>query len=190
MNDKDGNVTFPGGGPSAVRNDSPEHNSGLAKPAKGSYCRNLPHIQAEDKTLFVTFATHERWELPESVRSLVIEHCLYHHGIKMQVHGVIVMPDHVHMVFTPLRDPKGRVFGLAEIMNGIKGASAHRINQALNRRGSVWQDESFDHILRSDEDIRSKVEYICQNAVRKALVKRAEDYSWLWREWVEGKNRD
>ena len=33
-------------------------------------------------------------------------------------------------------------------MNGIKGASAHSINKALGRKGSVWQDESFDHILR------------------------------------------
>ncbi len=56
-------------------------------------------------------------------------------------------------------------------MNGIKGASAHSINKLLKRRGHVWQDESFDHILRSEEKMISKVEYICQNPVRKGLVK-------------------
>jgi len=96
------------------------------------------------------------------------------------------MPDHVHMVFTPLRDEAGNTFGLAEIMNGIKSASAHRINKTLNRRGHVWQDESFDHILRSNENVRDKVEYICHNPVRKGLVQAVEDYPWLWREWVEG----
>ncbi|MFH1148616.1 MAG: transposase [Pseudomonadota bacterium] len=166
----------------------PTSSDSPAKPAKDFYRRNLPHLQVEDKTVFVTFATHLRWELPESARHLIIQHCLHDRGNKVQVHGIIVMPDHVHMVFTPLRDSKGRIYGLGEIMNGIKGVSAHRINRVLNRCGSVWQDESFDHILRSDEDIRSKVEYICQNPVRKGLVKHSEEYPWLWREWIEGKH--
>lgn len=102
------------------------------------------------------------------------------------MHGVVVMPDHVHMISTPSNDDKGNPFGLAEIMSGIKGASAHSINKALNRRGRVWQDESFDHILRSDESAYNKVMYICENPVRKGLVKEVDDYPWLWREWVEG----
>jgi REP element-mobilizing transposase RayT len=98
------------------------------------------------------------------------------------------MPDHVHMIFTPLKDTDGNPFGLAEIMNGIKGASAHSLNKALNRSGPVWQFESFDHVLRSDEKIASKVEYICDNPVRKGLVNQKDDYPWLWREWIEGEN--
>jgi len=96
------------------------------------------------------------------------------------------MPDHVHMVFTPLRDEDGCTYDLSEIMQGIKGASARSINKALGRKGQVWQDESFDHVLRSDESVRAKVEYICQNPVRKGLVEEENDYPWLWREWVEG----
>ena len=99
---------------------------------------------------------------------------------------MVVMPDHVHIIFTPLKDNEGNPFGLAEIMSGIKGASAHSINQALNRRGRVWQDESFDHVLRSDESTYSKVLYICENPVRKGLVATEDEYPWLWREWVEG----
>lgn len=104
----------------------------------------------------------------------------------MLVHGIVVMPDHVHMVISPLRDSKGDIFGLTEIMSGIKGASAHSINKALNRKGHVWQGESFDHILRSDEKIDSKVIYLCENPMRKGLVGSVDDYPWLWREWVEG----
>ena len=96
------------------------------------------------------------------------------------------MPDHVHLILSPLLDTTENVFGLAEIMNGIKGASAHGINKALARKGHVWQDESFDHVLRSDESLRERVEYICQNPVRKRLVERVDDYPWLWREWIEG----
>jgi REP element-mobilizing transposase RayT len=157
-----------------------------AKPAKGSYRRNLPHIQRDGKILFVTFRTYKHWILPEAVRDLVIKHCQYDHGKKYQLHGAVVMPDHVHMVFTPARDDMGNTFGLAQIMNGIKGASAHSINKLLKRKGHVWQDESFDHVLRSNESAESKVNYICQNPVRKGLVKSENEYPWLWREWVEG----
>jgi REP element-mobilizing transposase RayT len=160
--------------------------SKLAKPTKGEYRRNLPHLQADDKTQFVTFATFKRWRLPESVRGLVLNHCLHDHGKKIQMHGAVVMPDHVHLIFTQLRDLSGNIFGLAEIMNGIKGASSHSVNKALKRRGPVWLYESFDRILRTDENLHQKVEYICQNPLRKGLVTCEDDYPWLWREWVEG----
>ena len=161
-------------------------NHPTAKPVKGYYRRNLPHIQQEDKSIFITFSTYKRWELPESVRDLVIKHCLHDHGNKLLVHGIVVMPDHVHIVISPLKDSSGEIYGLSEIMSGIKGASAHSINKTIKRQGHVWQDESFDRVLRSDEKIIEKVEYICQNPVRKGLVKRVDDYPWLWREWVEG----
>ena len=71
-------------------------------------------------------------------------------------------------------------------MNGIKGASAHSVNRALNRKGHVWQSESFDRMLRSDENTRAVAEYICQNPVRAGLVRGDDKYPWLWREWIEG----
>ena len=158
----------------------------LARPAKGEYRRDLPHIQSAGKTFFVTFRTLEKWQLPEEARSLALRSCLHEHGAKYWVHGVVVMPDHVHMVMTPLTDAQGATFGLAEIMQGIKGSSAHAINKALKRTGRVWDEESFDHLLRSDESAREKVEYVCRNPVKRGLVQKEDDYRWLWRDWVEG----
>jgi putative transposase len=71
-------------------------------------------------------------------------------------------------------------------MKGIKGSSSREVNQVLGRSGSLWQHESFDHELRTDESIREKAEYICQNPVRRGLVKFVDDYPWIWREWIEG----
>jgi REP element-mobilizing transposase RayT len=157
-----------------------------AKPACASYRRNVPHLQRPEKTFFITFCTHQRWRVPEHTRGVVLAHCLADNGVKIAVHGVVVMPDHVHMVLTPLRDEMGAFFGLAEIMNGIKGTAAHSVNRVLKRRGRVWQEEYFDRLLRSSESIRAKVEYICENPVRKGLVATPDEYPWLWREWIEG----
>ena len=161
----------------------PPSAGGMAKPSSANYRRNLPHIQAAGTPIYVTFCTHDRWVLPEGVRSLVLRHCLHDHGRKHRLHAAVVMPDHVHMILSMCSDAAGNVFGLPEVMNGIKGASAHSVNKALGRRGHVWQDESFDHILRSSESLAAKVGYICENPVRKGLVKSAGE--WPWR-WVEG----
>ena len=92
------------------------------------------------------------------------------------------MPDHVHMIFLPLRVGNTETYSFEEILGAIKGASAHSVNKALQRSGTVWQDESFDHVLRCAEDVNAKVEYVRQNPVRKGLVSRPEDYKWLWQE--------
>jgi len=89
------------------------------------------------------------------------------------------MPDHTHLVLTPLYDGSG-FYSIAEIMQGIKSVSAHRINRTLKRIGQIWQHESFDHVLRREESIDAKVQYICENPVRAGLVKHPQEYRWLW----------
>jgi hypothetical protein len=71
---------------------------------------------------------------------------------------------------------------LHEIIGAIKGASAHSINKALKRSGTVWQDESFDHVVRHAESLEEKIRYIRDNPGRKGLVSKPEDYRWLWEE--------
>ena len=99
----------------------------------------------------------------------------------MDLYIAVVMPDHVHLIFTPLIDNQKReVCSVAQIMNAIKGASAHKINKALHRSGRVWQAESFDHVVRSSESLDSKVQYLLENPVRKCLANRWQEYPWIW----------
>jgi len=72
----------------------------------------------------------------------------------LELNAVVVMPDHVHIVFVPKIDmPKLEVFSLARITKAIKGASAHLIDRELGRAGRVWQEESFDRVLRISEKL-------------------------------------
>jgi len=91
------------------------------------------------------------------------------------------MPDHCHLLLTPLRKSDGWNYSLPEIMHAVKGASARRINVLLGRSGPVWQEEFFDHILRSNESLAEKVEYVCENPVRAGLVGTASEYRWFWK---------
>jgi len=145
------------------------------------YRRQLPHLQCDDKQHFVTFCTDRRWILPERVRSIVLDSCLHDNGTKFDLRVAVVMPDHVHLIFTPLIDCEAmEVYSLARIMDAIKGASAHRINKALGRKGRVWQAESFDHVLRSSESLDAKIQYLLENPVRRGLVREWAGYPWLW----------
>jgi REP element-mobilizing transposase RayT len=171
--------------------------TGSSLVAKFSYRRRLPHLQKADTALFVTFCTAGGLVLPEAARDLVLLHCLRVGGIqdfagggaratlstlpvRIRLDALVVMPDHVHLLFLPLRDSDGSPFLLFDILQCLKGATAHRINKTLHRSGPVWEEESFDHVLRSDESAAEKAEYIRQNPVRRGLVKRAVDYRWLW----------
>jgi REP element-mobilizing transposase RayT len=124
---------------------------------KYAYRRRLPHYQQADRVLFVTFCCSCLDPLPASVRDLALRHCLHDQGTKATIHAVVVMPDHVHLLLTPLRDLNGDVYSLVEILQGIKSASAHSLNRALGRSGPVWEEESFDHVLRSAESFEKKV---------------------------------
>ena len=144
------------------------------------YRRRLPHYQRDDRPLFVSFRVRTPFELCREARTLALQHCLHDNGKTIRIHAVVIMPDHAHLLFTAIRDAKGWTFALPEILRAIKGSSARSINRLSGRTGPVWQDESFDHVLRGDESLRETIEYIRQNPVRKGLVERPEDYQWLW----------
>src|SRR5947209_1346753 len=113
---------------------------------KYEYRRKLPHRQWTDKTYFITFATRKRTLLTPRSRDIVLNTCLEGNGKVFELHAAVVMPNHVHLMLTPLADKDGEV-SIAEIMQTIKGA------------GPVWQEESFDRAMREVESVRSKVEY-------------------------------
>ena len=149
---------------------------------KYDYRRRLPHYQKADRAVFVTFRKSTGEPFSPAARDLVLEHCLRGNAIKFHLHAAVVMPEHVHLLLTPLRDADSWPYEMAEILRLIKGASAHSVNRLLARHGPVWQEESFDHVLRSNESFEQKLEYIRQNPVRRGLVIKPEDYRWLWEE--------
>ena len=144
------------------------------------YRRRLPHFQKFDRPLFVTFCKLLHNHFSERARDLVLKHCIHDHGRRIDLHAAVIMPDHVHMLFTLLRDERGWPYPMQKILKMIKGTSARDINRLLGSSGPVWQAESFDHVLRSQESLEEKIEYIRMNPVRAALVRQPEEYRWLW----------
>jgi REP element-mobilizing transposase RayT len=89
--------------------------------------------------------------------------------------AAVVMPDHTHLIFK-LIEP----YELAGLLQRIKGTSARQINQMLKREGSLWSDESFDHIIRHVEELEEKVEYIRNNPFKRGLADHPDVYKWVF----------
>jgi len=88
------------------------------------------------------------------------------------LHAWVVMPNHVHLLVTPQVDVPG-------LFRRLKGASARESNKLLGQMGRpLWQDESYDRLVRSAEEFRRIEKYVLQNPVRAGLARSAEEYQW------------
>lgn len=107
----------------------------------------------------------------ECARELVA--ALHHFdAARYRLGDYVVMPNHVHVLVQPM---PGHPAG--EIVAAWKSWSAHRINALLERKGAVWMDESFDHLVRNETQLMKLREYIRTNPV-KAGLKGGEFVAW------------
>ncbi len=152
--------------------------------------RNLPHWESPGQTYFVTFNS-TCGHLPEAARQLAFDACLFWHGKRCTVHACVVMPDHVHMLLTPLQVPEGGAcHSLSALLHSIKSYSANRINKLLRRRGPCWLDESHDRIVRNERELYARWNYIRENPVTMGIVQIPEEYPFLYEEGVEDHRQD
>jgi REP element-mobilizing transposase RayT len=98
----------------------------------------------------------------------------FHVGQRFDLHAWVVMPNHIHAVLRPLPNRT-----LSEILKGWKGFTAREGNRLLKRTGiPFWQVESYDHLIRNDEDLHHCCQYTTMNPVNARLCQRPEDWPW------------
>ena len=89
-----------------------------------------------------------------------------------ELHAFVVMPNHVHLLITP-------IIVLPKLMKSLKGITAKRANAILALTGTrFWQEESYDHLVRDHREFEKIRRYIENNPVRAGLVKDPSDYRW------------
>ncbi|MHC4711860.1 MAG: REP-associated tyrosine transposase [Planctomycetota bacterium] len=141
--------------------------------------RRLPHLRMPGSVYFVTFRL-AGGSLSDSERNTVLQRVMAGRGTFYALLGVVVMPNHVHMVLQPKDGVE-----LSRIMKGLKGSTARLLNRVRGVRGSLWQDECFDRIIRDEEELAEKLNYMLNNPVSAGLVATAGEYEWAWFEGLE-----
>jgi REP element-mobilizing transposase RayT len=138
---------------------------------------DLPHWQIGGAYYFITFRS-ARGKLPPAAQQILMDCLLYGDGDRYDLIAGVVMPDHAHCVIRPKESAHGQWHDLAVILKPIKGVSAYRINRLLGLRGSVWQTERRDRIIRNESEFESYIWYMCQNPVKAGLVTSPKHYPY------------
>jgi REP element-mobilizing transposase RayT len=79
------------------------------------------------------------------------------------------MPNHAHLVCTPLSDETG-IIPISKIMHSLKGYTARKANLLLGGTGAFWQHESYDHVVRDEAELGRIVKYVVENPIRAGLA--------------------
>lgn len=90
-----------------------------------------------------------------------------------------VMHNHVHLVMKP-----NDGFELEDILEGLKGFVSRKVNKHLNRTGVLWEQESYDRIIRDEEHLFRVIQYIGRNP-GKAGSPREQWVRWVHPEWAQ-----
>jgi hypothetical protein len=118
---------------------------------KASYRRHLPHFQPPGATLFVT--SRLAGSIPvETQKQLNAEAA----KVEATLAGIADPQQRAQRAYLEHR----RLFGQWDAalhntaMQAIKGRSAYQANPLLNRRGTFWQHENYDHVVRDEAEWR------------------------------------
>jgi len=92
------------------------------------------------------------------IAKIVADTLTHFDGERYELDEWVIMPNHVHTLLTPLPG-----FELKDILHSWKSYSAHAINKITGQKGAVWKHESFDHIVRDQEELLRIRNYIRNN---------------------------
>jgi REP-associated tyrosine transposase len=120
------------------------------------------------------FVTHGRRPVLASRRthSAFVEFAHRAIEFNVAVGRYVIMPDRIHLFVC---GDEG--FVLIRWIAALKQRLA-RANGWSKSNGQIWQEGFFDHVLRNDESMTEKWEYVFQNPVRVGLVGKAEDWPY------------
>lgn len=107
----------------------------------------------------------------------------FYNGKKIYNYAFCIMPNHVHWVFETFKvDENAKPVYIQDIMQSVKRFSANKINEIENRKGSLWQKESFDTTIRNNRHLYNTIEYTINNPVKAGLVENVNDWYGTWYE--------
>lgn len=113
-------------------------------------------------------AGHGSCLLRKPVAVQVVCAALHHFdGVRYVLGSFAVAGNHVHVLVAPMPGIR-----LSSVLHSWKSYTAKVINKAVGRSGTLWQDESYDHLVRSAASLHRIEEYIHAHQMQGAYVER------------------
>jgi len=154
----------------------------IADKRERSKCEHI-----EDRKFFAKWDTEldaaengPYWLREDEIAKLVVESLHYQDNLRYRLDAFCIMPNHVHLVCTPLEQSDGVFFSMSKIMHGLKRHTGRRANQILERVGDFWEHENYDHYVRDENEFQRIVNYVLNNPVKAGLVSTPEEWKWSY----------
>jgi REP element-mobilizing transposase RayT len=108
---------------------------------------------------------------------------------RYKLFAFVVMPSHHHWLFLP-DDAWSQELAISErgkprprtpreaISHSIQSFTANKCNRVLQQTGTFWQDETYDHYVRDEEELLRIIHYIEMNPVKAGLVDTPEAWTF------------
>jgi REP element-mobilizing transposase RayT len=115
----------------------------------------------------------------DTAAELVRQSLHYFDHDRYELGSHVIMPNHVHLVVRPLQPER---YPLEKLLQSWKRYTSRQIHLSLGRNGTLWQQESFDRIVRDEEHLYRCLQYIGRNPARAARS-RQQCHGWVRPEW-------
>lgn len=112
------------------------------------------------------------------IAAIVGEEFARFEGVRYMLHAYVVMPNHVHIVFSLTEGVT-----VHKVVGSWKRMSARKINEALGKQCALWQKDYFDRIIRSWEHMLRVARYVRRNPAKVKL--REGEYLLYEAGWVK-----
>ena len=147
--------------------------------------RRLPRLALPGHTYFLTCCLHQRRRLladPALAELLLALYARQRACGAILLHGYVVMPDHYHVLLTLRGDAS-----ITDVVRAVHSLFGRECRERVALRDRVWQRRYYDHVVRNESDLRTKLLYMHDNPVRAGLVEEPMTYRWSsYRFWETG----
>jgi putative transposase len=121
------------------------------------------------ETYALTTTTYQRRALfVRTANAELLVQTLFHYRDQgsYELHGFVVMPEHLHVLLTPSSTQT-----IERCTQCIKGGFSHEVRKQFARE--VWQPGFHEHRIRDGEDFRRQLGYIAANPEKRGLIEWA-----------------
>jgi len=136
---------------------------------------NKRYFKKFDDFLDANVLNAPHWLMQPNVAKFELNNIQYYAQRYFELHTACIMSNHVHLLLTM----KPNAPMLWKVMRDMKKYSSRHIKQMLDLQGQFWENESYDHVVRSTEFERIFY-YILNNPVKAKVVKEWSDYPYTY----------
>jgi len=149
---------------------------------------NYRRVFQDGHSYFITIVTYRRQPiLIEEIELLRKSFGLSKKRYTYTIDGIIVLPDHLHMIITPKNANE-----YPKIISHIKRSFVYGLNKEFKesaklmlsrspydrKLSGIWQKRFYEHTIRDEKDWLEKMEYIKCNAAKHDLAAEWQDWKY------------